>query len=55
VLVSQETCHIERCVRQPENRWLLSETNEVKGTIHLSAIECDLVLAEVYDKVDLSA
>jgi Uma2 family endonuclease len=55
VLVSQETCHVERYVRQPENRWLLSETNEVKDTIHLSAIECDLVLAEVYDKVDLSA
>lgn len=55
VLVSQETCHVERYVRQPENRWLLSETNEVKDTIHLSTIECDLVLAEVYDKVDLSA
>ena len=55
VLVSQETCHVERCVRQPENRWLLSETNEVKDTIHLSSIGCDLVLAEVYDKVDLSA
>ncbi|MSQ47379.1 MAG: Uma2 family endonuclease [Deltaproteobacteria bacterium] len=55
VLVSQETCHVERFVRQPENRWLLSETDDVKDTMHLSSIECELVLAEVYDKVDLSA
>ena len=55
VLVAQDKCHVEHYVRQPENRWLLSETNEVKDTIHLSSIECDLALAEVYDKVDLSA
>jgi len=39
VLVSQETCHVERCVRQPENREMLSKTNEVKDAIHLSTIE----------------
>lgn len=55
VLVAQDKCHVEHCVRQPENRWLLSETDELKDTIHLSSIECNLALVEVYDKVDLSA
>ncbi len=54
VLVAQDKCHVEHYVRQPENRWLLSETNELKDTIHLSSIECNLALVEVYDKVDLS-
>jgi hypothetical protein len=42
-------------VRQSDNRWLLSETNRLEDTIHLSSIDCDLALAEVYDKVELSA
>ncbi len=55
VVVDQERCHVEHWVRQPEDRWLFSETNDVTDTIRLSTIECDLVLAEVYDKVELAA
>ncbi len=55
VVVDQERCHVEHWVRQPEDRWLFSETNDVTDTIRLSTIECDLVLAEVYDKVELVA
>jgi Uma2 family endonuclease len=54
VVVAQESCHVEHWVRQPEDRWLFSETNDIKDTIRLPTIECDLVLAEVYDKVELS-
>jgi len=55
VLIDQDKHHVEHFVRQPENRWLLSETNRLEDTIHLSSISCDLALAEVYDKVELPA
>jgi Uma2 family endonuclease len=55
VLIAQDKHHVEHFVRQSDNRWLLSETNRLEDTIHLSSIDCDLVLAEVYDKVELPA
>jgi len=53
VLITQTKPHIEHYVRQPDNRWLLSEADSVHDTIHLPAIDCHLALAEVYDKVDI--
>ncbi len=55
VLIAQDKYHVEHFVRQPDNRWLLSETNWLEDTIHLSSIDCDLALIEVYDKVELPA
>jgi Uma2 family endonuclease len=53
VLIAQDKTHVEHFVRQPDNRWILSETNSVEDTIHLSSIGCKLELAEIYDKVEL--
>ena len=55
VLIAQDKYHVEHFVRQPDNRWLLSETNLLGDTIHLSSIACDLALTEVYDKVEMPA
>lgn len=55
VLIAQDRYHVEHFVRQPDNQWLLSETNRSEDTIHLSSIDCDLTLAEVYDKVEIPA
>ena len=55
VPIAQDKYHIEHFVRQPDNRWLLSETNLLEDTIHLPSIACDLALAEVYDKVEMPA
>lgn len=52
VLIAQDKPHFEHFVRQPDNRWLLAETNRLEDTIHLPSIACDLALAEVYDKVE---
>lgn len=52
VLIAQGKPHVEHFVRQPDNRWLLAETNRLEDTIHLPSIACDLALAEVYDKVN---
>ena len=53
LVVAQNKYHAEHYIRQPDNRWLLSETDDVQQTIHLSSIECDLALADIYDKVEV--
>ena len=54
VLIAQNKRHVEHFVRQADNRWLLSETNRLEDTIELTSIACNLMLTEVYDKVELS-
>jgi len=53
LVVAQNKYHAEHYIRQPDNRWLLSETDDRQQTIHLSSIECDLALADIYDKVEI--
>jgi Uma2 family endonuclease len=55
VLIIQTKPHIEHYIRQPDNRWLLSEADNLPDTVHLPSINCHLALAEVYDKVDIVA
>ena len=52
LLVAQDRPHIEHFVRQPDNTWLFSETNDLDHSILLPAIGCQLKVREVYDKVD---
>jgi Uma2 family endonuclease len=51
LIAAQDKYRVEHFARQPDNRWLLSETNRIEDTISLSSISCTLALAEVYDKV----
>lgn len=49
--VAQDAPHIEHYVRQPENRWLLTEYDGPAQSVQLASIDCVLAMAEVYDKV----
>lgn len=40
---------VEHFLRQPDNCWLLEETNRLDDTIYLPSIACDLALIEVYE------
>lgn len=53
VLIAQHKHHVEHFVRQADNTWLLSETNQLADTVALISIGCHLQLAEIYDKVDV--
>jgi len=53
LVIAQNKYHVEHYTRQPRNRWLLSETDDIQKTIHLSSIECDLALVDIYDKVEV--
>ena len=51
LLVSQEEARIEHYVRQPNGDWLMSEFAGLDASVHLPSINCELKLAEVFDKV----
>jgi len=53
LLIAQDQYHAEQVVRQPDNRWLLSETNRWEDRITLTSINCVLPLVEIYEKVDI--
>lgn len=54
ILVAQDEPHVEQYIRQPDSRWMLSETDDITSILHLSSIDCDIPLAEIYDKVEFN-
>ncbi|MDT4896245.1 MAG: hypothetical protein QOH25_1322 [Acidobacteriota bacterium] len=54
LLVAQDERRIEQYVKQPDERWLLSDHRAPEGTVELTSISCSLALREVYDKVTFS-
>jgi Uma2 family endonuclease len=53
VLIAQDTDHIEPYIRQPDQQWLLTESESLPETISLPSMDCQLVRADVYDKVEV--
>ncbi len=53
LLVSQDKYLIEHYVRRPDNNWLLSETDGLENTVDIPSVGCGLLLAEIYDKVEV--
>jgi Uma2 family endonuclease len=51
LLVSQDEPRIEQYLRQPAGRWLFTAVAGLEAAISLPSIQCELSLAEVYDKV----
>jgi Uma2 family endonuclease len=51
VLIAQQECRVEHYVRQPGNQWTLTETHDLSEVMQLSSIQCQLALADIYDKV----
>ena len=52
ILVAQDKVHVEHHVRQQDHSWLLTETSDINSAVQVPAIECSLVLSEVYENVD---
>ena len=54
LLFSFDRINAELFTRQPDGRWLLSAANTLESSIELPSIGCRLILADVYEKVDVS-
>ncbi len=55
LLVSQQRVQAELYARGADNRWTLTEFNDLGDHLPLTSVDCSLALSEVYDKVELPA
>ena len=53
ILIAQDHYSIERYVRQDQRTWLYSVFQNLEDLVPLSTIGCQLVLQDVYAKVDV--
>ncbi|MDQ3687367.1 MAG: Uma2 family endonuclease [Acidobacteriota bacterium] len=53
LVIAQNKHHVEHYVRQPDNQWLLSETDDIQSVVNLSSIDCRLSLLDIYDKAKI--
>jgi Uma2 family endonuclease len=51
-IVAQDALRIEQWIRQPGDRWLLSESSGREASIQFVSIGCMMPLDEIYDKVE---
>lgn len=54
VLINQNTAHIETYKRQG-NQWLLTDTMGLEAAANLTSIDCVLLMADVYERVEFEA
>lgn len=51
LLVAQDRMHVEYYSRQPDNSWRFAEFKRSEDRFALAAIQCELVLEDIYEKV----
>jgi Uma2 family endonuclease len=52
LLIAQDKYRIEQFIKQENGLWLLSETKGLEGVFKLPSINCELLISEIYDKVE---
>jgi len=53
LVIAQDRVHVEHHVREAEDRWVLTETDDPGASLELPSIRCTLALADIYDRVFL--
>jgi len=54
LLISSERVRAELFTRQPDGRWLLTAKSSLEDSLELQSIDCRLLLADLYEKVEFS-
>ncbi|MBA3922639.1 MAG: Uma2 family endonuclease [Nostocaceae cyanobacterium] len=52
LLIEQYTMHVEQYYKTDNNRWTFTEYNAGDKSISLNSVPFEIVLADIYDKVD---
>lgn len=55
VLVAQDRARVEHFSRQPDGTWSRSEIDGPAGVLTLASIGCQVLLSDVYDRVEFKA
>jgi Uma2 family endonuclease len=53
LLISQDKVRVEHFVRQTQFGWLLNDYGQLSDVIALESVNCQLALADIYDKVEI--
>lgn len=51
LLVAQDERRVEHYIRQNDDQWLLTESDDPAGQLLLPTVDCTLAMADLYDKV----
>jgi Uma2 family endonuclease len=52
-IIAQDKPEVEHFVRQPDDKWLFSAYSGLNAKVTIESVNCEIMLAEVYDKVDI--
>jgi Uma2 family endonuclease len=52
VLIAQDKMRVEQFIKQDASHWLYIETTDPNVTVRLSSIECEVRIADIYEKVE---
>ncbi|MBD6620311.1 Uma2 family endonuclease [Komarekiella sp. 'clone 1'] len=55
VLIDQYKMHVEQYFKTDNNKWIFSEYEDEEVTLNLASVPCQVLLADIYDKVDFNA
>lgn len=55
LLIDQYTMHVEHYFKSGKRQWTFVEYQDPNESIELSSLPCQIVLADLYDKVDFDA
>jgi Uma2 family endonuclease len=55
LLINQYNIHVEHYVKTAANQWLLSEYDDPKVTLSLSAFEAQIEIIALYENIDIHA
>jgi len=54
ILIAADHLSVEHYTRQSNNQWLLSDVSNIETTLTLAIIQCNLFMADVYERVIFS-
>ncbi|GBE94292.1 Uma2 family endonuclease [Nostoc cycadae] len=54
VLIDQSKMHVEQYCKTENNKWIFSEYDDADVVLSLAAVPCQVLLGDIYDKVDFS-
>ncbi len=55
LLISQKSYFVVHYLKHNEKFWMQTEYDKLEDVINLTALECDLTLAEIYEDIELPA
>ena len=55
ILIDQYSMHIEQYCKIGDNKWVFSEFADSEAELNLASVPCQILLADIYDKVEFNA